>query len=314
MKLVFLGTPAPAVPTLRLLVDRGHRVVSVVTQPDRPVGRSGRAVAPAVKRAALELGLEILQPTSLRDPAFRQCIEQARPDALVVVAYGRMLGRRLREAPLHGAINLHFSLLPKYRGAAPVQWALANGEAETGVSTMQLSRGMDEGDIFLSRSVAIDPGEHAPALQERLAELGAQLLLETLDGLAAGTLRATPQNHAEFSLARMLRREDGNADPQDDAQDLVGRMRGFDPWPGVWLRCGDRRIRLVDGEVYQGVVEEGVAVGVLWRDGDAILMRCGDGAIVLSQVQLEGKRAMPILDAMNGRQLMIGDRLESASD
>jgi len=201
VRLVFLGTPRAAVPPFRALIDAGHRLELVVTQPDRPVGRSRDPVPPPMKLAAQEYEIPVIQPTKVRAPAFRERLETCKPDALVVVAYGRILpGSVLRVASL-GAVNVHFSLLPAYRGAAPVQWALARGESVTGVTTMQMNERMDEGDILLQENLAIAKDEHAPALEARLAETGARLLVRTLNGLQRKTVAPRPQDHTRASLA-----------------------------------------------------------------------------------------------------------------
>ncbi|NIX18796.1 MAG: methionyl-tRNA formyltransferase, partial [Actinobacteria bacterium] len=201
MRVVFLGTPQAAVPTLEALIRSDHEVPLVVTRPDRAVGRSRRPIPPPVKRAATEAGLPVLQPTKVRAPEFRETLASQAPDALMVVAYGRILPRSVLEVPRLGPINVHFSLLPRYRGAAPVQWALARGESRTGVTTMLMSEGLDEGDVLLEREVAIEPGEHAPALESRLAVLGAELALETLTGLAAGRIEPRPQDPERATYA-----------------------------------------------------------------------------------------------------------------
>ena len=206
MRIVFLGTPEAAVPSLEHLVRAGHELALVVTQPDRPAGRSRRPVASPVKRVAQDHGISIGQPEKIRTRSFRESIAALDPDLLVVVAYGRILSRRLLDTPRLGTVNVHFSLLPDYRGAAPVQWALVDGRRETGVTTMLLDERMDEGDLLLQRTVPIHPEEHAPALEERMARLGAGLLIETVDGLEAGTITPRPQDHSAATYARPLTR------------------------------------------------------------------------------------------------------------
>jgi methionyl-tRNA formyltransferase len=313
VRLVFLGTPRIAVPTFSALIDAGHEIILVVTQPDRPSGRSRTPAAPPVKAVALQHGLEVIQPAKVRTAAFRESIASRKPDALVVVAYGRILpGKVLRTAPL-GAVNVHFSLLPLYRGAAPVQWALARGESVTGVTTMLMNERMDEGDILMQREVAVEPGEHAPELQERLAAIGAELLPESLSGLESGSLVPRPQDHALATMAPIINKSDGEIDPALHAREIEGRMRGFDPWPGVWLRRSGRRLRLIDGRVLDAPPRQESAGSVVELTAEGLVMVCGDGSsLLLTKVQPEGRRALSARDAVNGRQLEVGDRLEKA--
>ncbi len=311
MRVVFLGTPASAATGLEALLDAGHEVPLVVTRPDRPVGRDGTPRPPAVKELALSRGLQVLQPEAAHDPALFESVLAARPDVLVVIAYGRILPKALLDVAPLGAVNVHFSLLPAYRGAAPVQWALALGERATGVTTMRVEEALDEGGILLQRLVPIEPGEHAPALLRRLAVVGAALLVETLEGIARGTLRPTPQDPSKASRAPRLRREDGEADFRRSAREVEGRVRGFDPWPGVWARRQGRRLRLVEAEGLEaGPVRAEPGRVVAFNDG-ALQVACGGGTVLaLRAVQPEGRRAMSALDAVNGRQLLPGDLLE----
>jgi methionyl-tRNA formyltransferase len=315
VRVVFLGTPAAAVPTLRALHAAGHDVALAITQPDRPAGRSAAPRPTPVKVACEELGLPVVQPRRVRDAAFLRTVEDARPDVLVVVAYGRILPPPVLEAAPHGAVNVHFSLLPRYRGAAPVQWALVNREPVTGVTTMLMTEGLDEGPVLLQSAVAVEAGEHAPALTGRLSVLGAALLLRTLERLQAGTLRPVEQDPAESSLAPLLRVSDGVADFRRTAREMEGRIRGLDPWPGVWAWRGGRRVRLLEGEALPSeAVPEGPAppegTVVDLRDG-AFLVSCGYGSLLaVRTLQVEGRRPMGAREALSGRQLAPGDRLE----
>jgi methionyl-tRNA formyltransferase len=314
VNLVFLGTPTAAVPAFRALIDAGHRPSLVVTQPDRPVGRSRRPVPPPVKLAALEAEIPVFQPTKVRNAAFRERLEACEPDALVVVAYGRILPASVLRLGRLGAINVHFSVLPAYRGAAPVQWALAQGENVTGVTTMQMNERMDEGDILLQETVAIGEDEHAPALETRLADTGARLLMKTLTGLERGTISPRRQDDALATLAPLLTRGDGFIDPGLTAREIAGRVRGFDPWPGVWVARGAKRVRILEArEIGEGDPEEppGLLVG---RVDDALIMACGQATrLALIRVQPAGGKALTALDALNGRHLQVGDRLEAVA-
>lgn len=310
MRLAFFGTPIGAVPSLQALVAAGHDVSLVVARPDRPLGRSATPVAPPVKAAALALGLSVVQPSGVRADAFLADLAAARPAVIVVVAFGRILPKAVLEAASLGAVNVHFSLLPAYRGAAPVQWALARGESRTGVTTMSINERLDEGDVLLRASLGVEAGEHAPHLMERLAREGAALLLRTLEGLSAGTLDGTPQDHASASYAPILRREDGEWSPEWSARETEGRVRGFDPWPGVWARCRGRRLRIVDAAV-AAATTEALPGTVLRQRGEGLPVACAGGGILeVRIVQPEGRRSISAGEAVNGRLLAAGDRLE----
>lgn len=309
MRVVFLGTPHAAVPSLEAILAAGHDVPLVVTRADKPVGRSGTPEAPAVKVAAVAAGVPVFQPTKVRDAAFLATIEAARPDALAVVAYGRILARSVLDVARHGAINVHFSLLPKYRGAAPVAWALCRGESETGVTTFRLDEGLDTGDVLLSRRLGIEPAEHAPALLSRLARIGGDLLVETLAGLDAGSIVPRAQDHTQATLAPLISRADGAWDPAWTAREVEGRVRGLDPWPGVWAVLRGKRIRIVAGRAIEGWAEE-EAGSVLGQAG-AVALVCASGTLLaLDALQPEGRRAMSAREAVSGRQIAPGDRLE----
>lgn len=311
MRVVFLGTPSSAVPALEAVVRAGHVVVRAVTRPDRPVGRSGAARPPAVKVAAMRLGVEVSQPASIRTGEFVESLRVADPDVLVVVAYGRILPLSALQVARIAPVNVHFSLLPRYRGAAPVQWALAAGDGTTGVTTMRMSEGLDEGDLFLQEPVCIEPQEHAPALLERLAGVGASLLVRTLDALARGTLTPRPQDPSRASYAPILKREDGVADFTRPAREIEGRVRGFDPWPGVWARRHGKRVRIVEARALPDPRGTEPCGRVLALEDEALRIACGDRTVLaVRALQPEGRRVLSARDAVNGRQLLPGDDLD----
>lgn len=243
MKLVFCGTPEFAVPSLRAVVDAGHEVALVLTQPDRPAGRKMELQVPAVKQLALSLGLPVEQPEKIKNNLeLRVELEAIQPDAIVVVAYGRIIPQWMLDLPRFGCINVHGSLLPKYRGAAPIQWAVANGETETGVTTMRLDAGLDTGDTLLMHRISIGTHTTSTELFPQLSHIGAEALVKTLAGLAAGTLVAQPQNHAEATLAPILTREDGRLRLAEQTATMAyDRWRGFHPWPGCWSMFRNKR-------------------------------------------------------------------------
>jgi methionyl-tRNA formyltransferase len=290
MKLVFCGTPEFAVPSLQALVDAGHQVELVLTQPDRPAGRKMELQAPAVKQRALQLDLSIVQPDKIRNNNDLQRFLQAiHPDAIIVVAYGRILPQWMLDLPRFGCINVHGSLLPKYRGAAPIQWAVANGEPETGVTTMRLDAGLDTGDTLLFHRISLDSSTTAAELYPQLASDGAALLLKTLEGLEAGTLVPQPQDHAAATLAPILTREDGRLRPNEQtAQVAYNRWRGFSPWPGCW--CQFRNKRFILNMIHLKPAVDDLRPGELRMVGDELCLGMASGTVlVLDEVQLEGK-------------------------
>jgi len=308
MKLVFCGTPEFAVGTLEAVIAARHEVALVVTQPDRAAGRGMEMQAPPVKRTAAAHGIAMMQPEKIRNNAeLRERLELVRPDAIAVVAYGRIIPKWMLELPRLGCINLHGSLLPKYRGAAPVQWAVANGDALTGVTTMRLDEGLDTGEMLLAREVAIGAEETAVDLFRKLAAVGAELMVETLAGLAAGTLSGRKQDEAQATLAPILTREDGAIDFARTARQIYDRWRGFQPWPGAHTIL--RGKNLIVHRMRVGA-ESGIEAGVLRVVGDEMAAGCGGrGSVLFDQVQMEGKRRMSAAEFLRGVQVKSGERL-----
>jgi methionyl-tRNA formyltransferase len=314
MRLIFMGTPESAVPTLRRCVEDGHEVVAVWTQPDRPAGRGNRLKAPPVKEYALSQGLTIRQPSKIKTEEALALFTSEPFDAAVVVAYGRILPPAFLRAPRLGCVNVHFSLLPKYRGAAPVNWALVRGERETGVTTMLMDEGLDTGDILLQHSTPIEDGETAPRLLERLSHAGAELLGETLARF--GEIEPRAQRDREATLAPILEREDGLIDWALDARDIERRVRGFQPWPNAYTSYNGRRLvvwraEVSGGEGVGGVGRTQVMPGVIMEArGDALTVSCGGStALRLLELQLEGKQRVSARDFVNGARAQAGERL-----
>jgi methionyl-tRNA formyltransferase len=311
MRLVFCGTPAFAVPTLEALRSAGHIIQLVLCQPDRPSGRGLSLTVPPIKQTAVEAGLEVLQPEKIRNNAELQTrLEAIRPDAIVVVAYGRLIPRWMLELPRYGNLNLHGSLLPKYRGAAPIQWAVANGETVTGVTTMRLDEGMDTGEMLLRGEVPIGAAATAEDLFPRLAEVGAHLMVETLAGLETGTITPQKQDNSVATHAPLLTRDDGRVDPARSAQSIYDRWRGFQPWPGAWTTV--RGKKLTFHELMPAIPAHRGEPGVFRVDGDRLAFTAGDGiSLEVTELQLEGKRRMAAADLLRGHGIVDGDRLGS---
>jgi methionyl-tRNA formyltransferase len=310
MKLVFCGTPVFAVPTLKLALRAGYDVPLVVTQPDRPVGRGQVLTAPPVKTTAMEAGIRVVQPEKIKHNAeFRAELEAIQPDAILVVAYGRIIPKWMLDLPRLGNLNLHGSLLPKYRGAAPVQWAIANGEGSTGATTMRLDEGLDTGDILLQREMALAPSMTAADVFPLLAEMGADLMMETLRGLDAGTITPRRQDESKATLAPILTRDDGRMDFAQPAMTLYNRWRGFQPWPGAWTMVAGKKLavhRMLPTEV-RGATG---APGELLVEQGTMFVACGDGTwLELVEVQPEGKRRMSAGEFLRGHALSSGARL-----
>lgn len=308
MKLVFLGTPEFAVPTLDACVAAGHEVLAAFTQPDRPQGRGQQTAPPPVKRAALRLGLRVEQPERIRTPEVIALLSGLRPEAMVVVGYGKIIPQSIIDIPPHGVINVHASLLPKYRGAAPIQWAIARGETVTGVTTMRIDAGLDTGDILLQSTTEIGPEEDALDLAPRLARMGAALLVGTLALAAQNRLPRTPQDHSQASLAPVLKKEDGEVDWTWRAPDIYNRIRGFLPWPGCATHFRGRRLQLWRARL--GANLAGPPGRLEARQG-RLLVACGEEtSLELLEVQVEGKKRMPGADFLNGYQIRENERLE----
>ena len=289
----------------------GHEVCLVVTQPDRPKGRGMELALSPVKQKALELGIEIAQPEKIKNNAeFRAQLEALAPDCIAVVGYGRIIPRWMLDLPRHGNINLHASLLPRYRGAAPIQWAIANGESVTGNTTMRIDEGLDTGDILLQREMAIAPEDTSVMLAPRLAAMGAGLLVETIAALAEGRVRPTPQANEQATLAPILTREDGRMDFARSAQTLCNRHRGFQPWPGSFTTFRGKQLTLHAISVARGA--PALAAGAIAVAGEQLLAGCGEQtAIAIDALQLEGKRRMSAREFINGYQPKAGERLGS---
>lgn len=306
MRVVFMGTPAFAVPALARLGESGHEVLLVVTQPDRPAGRGRKLTAPPVKQKAVELGLAVYQPEKVKtDEAFER-LQALAPDAIVVVGFGQIIPQRIIDVPPHGCVNVHSSLLPKYRGAAPVNWAIVRGETVTGVCTMKIVKKLDAGDVLLCRETPIGENETAGEVMERLAPLGAELLVETLAGLEAGTITPRPQDDQASTYAPMMKREDGEIDWSLSAREIHNRARGFDPWPGAYTRFRGKRLHLRGTRVRNGEAPAGQIV----EAAEALVVGCGGGGLLAaSEVQVEGKARMRAADFSNGYQPKPGERL-----
>jgi methionyl-tRNA formyltransferase len=319
LRLVFCGTPRFAAPTLEALIAAGHDVALVVSQPDRPVGREQALKPTPVKQAALAAGLTVTQPEKIRNHAeFRAQLEAIAPDAIVVVAYGRIIPPWMLALPRLGCINLHASLLPKYRGAAPIQWAIAMGDAYTGNTTMLLEEGLDTGPILLQQTHEIAPDETAVELFETLAHAGAPLVVETLAGLAAGTIWPQKQNDDHASFAPLLNREDGRMDfARRAAHELYNRWRGFQPWPGAFAALDGKKLivhrmalALEPGDAQTASEQNAEEPGRIWVLSGRIFVACaGNTWLELLEVQLEGKRRMAAAEFLRGNPLGVDARL-----
>ena len=316
MRIVFCGTPSFAVPTLKhLLAQPDIEIVGVITQPDRPRGRGQSVSFSAVKEAALAAKLAVHQPEKIRALEAETLLRKLAPDAVVIIAYGQIIPGKLLPFPKLGWINLHASLLPKYRGAAPINWPIVNGETRTGVTTMRIDAGMDTGDMLLQREIEIGAKETAPELAARLSEIGAPLMVETLRGLAAGTIVPRAQNHTEASYAPMLKKEDGRIDWKRPATEIYNRMRGFAPWPGAYTTFRGQSCHVWGEPASKG---EGAgsprgrgeaAPGSLYAEKNELFVCCGDTTVLsLSAVKLEGRKPVKAGDFANGARLKSSER------
>jgi methionyl-tRNA formyltransferase len=306
IRTVFMGTPDFALATLRGLIEAGVQLVGVYTQPDRPKGRGNKLAPPPVKELALELGIPVFQPLKLRDPAAVAELSALAPDLIVVVAYGQILPKAVLDIPQYGCINVHASLLPKYRGAAPINKAIVDGQSETGITTMLMDVGLDTGDMLLKKTLTIGADETAGELHDRLAALGRAAMEETLRRLCAGTLAAQKQNEAETCYAAMLKKEDGCIDWQLSAQQIHNLVRGLDPWPAAYTSLNGEMLKVSRTRVAEGTGEVGTVVGA---DEQGVCVACGTGVLRIGELQLPGKRRMAAGDFLRGHQLPTGTRL-----
>ena len=308
MRVVFCGTPQFAVPSLEKLAQSGFDVQLVVTQPDRPQGRGMELTAPPVKQTALRLGLPVVQPEKIRkNEEFQRQLRELNPEAIIVVGYGRIIPPWMLALPPLGNINVHGSLLPKYRGAAPIQWAIARGETVTGITTMRLDEGLDTGDILLQKEMDILPDDTSVTLAPRLAAMGAALLVETLRGLEQGRVVPQKQDDSQATLAPILKKEDGLIDFRRSAQEIHDRLRGFQPWPGAYTRFRGKNLKVMAARVAAETLD--LAPGEMRVIGEKLLVGCGQGsALQLEQVQPEGKKALSVREFMSYRPAA-GERL-----
>jgi methionyl-tRNA formyltransferase len=304
-KIVFMGTPAFAVPTLSALNDSRHSVLQVVTQPDRPKGRGRNVTAPPVKIAAQDLNIPVVQPDKVKTYDFIDFLTKLHPDLLVVTAYGHILPKAILEIPKIGCINVHASMLPKYRGAAPIQWAIINGEEETGITTMMMDVGMDTGDILLTETVPIHPEDTAGTLHDRLAMIGAEVLIDTLTQLADGNLKATPQDNSKATVAPMLKKEDGRIDWNRPASSIANQIRGMSPWPGTFAFIGDKRFKIFKA-IPVAAESTGTPGTVLISFANELRIATGDAALSVLEVQSESGRRLNIKDYLLGHPIEPG--------
>ena len=312
MKIVFCGTPQFAVPTLKfLLTHEEFEIAAVITQPDRPSGRGMKLTASPVKEAAVAAGVVVHQPEKIRAPEMQATLEAIAPDCVVIIAYGQIIPARLLPIAKHGWINLHASLLPKYRGAAPINWAIVNGETVSGITTMRIDAGMDTGEMLLTHEMEIGANETAPELAARMSEAGAPLMVETLTGIAAGTLSGRAQDASAATYAPMMKREDGRVDWSRTARETYDRMRGFAPWPGAFSTLRGKTCQILGrpSEDTRG----GQEPGTIHVRQSGIYVSCGGATeIRISSVKMEGSRAMDAVEYARGARLTEGERFGNA--
>lgn len=311
MRVVFMGTPDFAVPALQALADSRHEVTLAVTQPDKPKGRSGKLSMSAVKSCAVSLGIPVFQPAKVKNEEAVERIRREHPDVIVVAAYGQILSEELLNIPGYGCLNIHGSLLPKYRGAAPVQWAVINGEEKSGLTIMQMDKGLDTGDILLQEETALQSEETAGSLYDRLSAMGGPLILKALDLLEEGTLTRRPQPAEGSSYAKMLKKEDGLIDFGKPAAGICRLVRGLNPWPSAYTYYEGKMLKIWSASAKAS--PRGAAPGTVTAvTKDEIRIACGDGELILHEIQLEGKKRMQVHDFLLGTHVREGEMLGTA--
>jgi methionyl-tRNA formyltransferase len=307
LRTVFMGTPDFALQTLQGLIDAGCNMVGVYTQPDRPKGRGKQLAAPPVKELAQKYEIPVYQPLKLRQPEAVAELEALAPDLIVVVAYGQILPKSVLEIPAHGCINVHASLLPKYRGAAPINKAIIDGETETGITTMYMDVGLDTGDMLVKKTLAIGPEETAGELHDRLASLGRETMEETLQQLCAGTLQREVQDDEQSTYASMMKKEDGRIDWSRPAREVHDHVRGLDPWPGAYTTVNGELLKLAETSPEAA---EGLPGSVIAADKNGVCVACGSGSLRIQQLQLAGRKRLAAADFLRGCPLEAGAMME----
>ncbi len=308
MRIVFMGTPEFAVPCLQKLIDLGHEVTGVFTQPDKPQGRKMILTPPPVKQLALENGLTVYQPVKMRDGTALEMIKEANPDLAIVVAYGKILPKEILDYPKYGCINIHASLLPKLRGAAPIQWSVINGCKTTGVTSMQMDEGLDTGDMLIKGEIAIGENDTAGEMHDKLSVLGAEILEKTIDSLLKNELKPEKQNHDEFTYAPMLSKELSPIDWNCSAQEIHNKIRGLSPWPSANAKLNGKTVKIHKSVLADG---KGKSAGEIVESGKRLVVACGDlNCIEILTLQAEGKKAMSASDFLRGNPVEVGEHFE----
>ncbi len=308
MRIIFMGTPDFAVGTLEALVNAGHEVVLAVTQPDKPQGRKQILIAPPVKQTAEKLGIPVYQPKRVREPEALALLRGYEPELIVVAAFGQILPKELLDMPTYGCINVHASLLPKYRGAAPIQWAILNGDAVTGVTIMRMDVGLDTGDMIAKAEVAITPADTGGSLFDRLAETGAKLCVETIPSIVDGTAVYTPQDEQAATKVGQISKKDGLIDFTRSAAAIECQIRGLNPWPSAYTSLAGKTLKIWSAQVSDRQTEAQPGTVVL-VEKDRFGVQTGDGVLICTEVQLEGKKRMSAADFLRGNALTAGSRL-----
>lgn len=313
MRIIFMGTPDFSVPTLESLIASRHEVIAVVTQPDKPKGRGKEVQMTPVKETALQHGIPVYQPVRAREASFVEEMRSLAPDVMVVIAFGQILSKELLEVPRLGCVNIHASLLPKYRGAAPIQWAVINGDQETGITTMMMDVGMDTGDMLEKLVVPLDEKETGGSLFDRLSLLGGDLILSTLDKLEDGTLVRIPQNHEEATHVKKIEKSMGDIDWSMDAAAIERLIRGLNPWPSAYTRWNGKMLKIWEADVVSGDGSQAAlssAGKVLEASGDSLKVQTGNGVLNIRSLQLEGKKRMDTASFLRGYPVETGYRFE----
>ncbi|SDB16086.1 methionyl-tRNA formyltransferase [Eubacterium oxidoreducens] len=308
MRVIFMGTPDFSVGTLKALYEAGHEIALVVSQPDKAKGRGNKMQPTPVKEAALELGLSVYQPKRVREEQSIEYLRSFNADIIVVVAFGQILPKEILSMPKYCCVNVHASLLPKYRGAAPIQWAVINGEKVSGVTTMRMDEGLDTGDMIMTKEVPLAPDETGGSLFDRLAEVGAHLCVKTLEAIEQGTAVYTKQNHEQATITHMIKKKDGRIDFSKSAIEIERLIRGMNPWPSAYTYLNNKMLKVWSAQACEGD-EKGVEGEIIEACRDGIRVQTGDGILILKEVQLEGKKRMSADAFLRGYKVEAGEIL-----